>query len=342
MIGIASLRHPARRATALLAALAVAAAGCASTAGSPSAGLSAAASAAPSVVSTAVPHQDRWGIYSLRLDSGAVELIYSTPDELSGLALNPAGDRFAFARKVGGTTNEDSEIYTLTMGGGEPTRLTDNRVLDTYPIWSPDGSRLAYLSMGKTLDIKVMNADGSGSKLLYDSGGHDADISWVGDRIAFTRDSQIWIMGDDGSGAKELTDPPRAGEWGKANLPFGDYDPRISPDGSRIVFERLVADDSLHGNYDLYAMAADGSGVTALTSNGYSQGLASWSHSGDRLAYVVAAIDGAGAYDIYVMNADGSDNHDATPAWFPPEFLCHGATFGPDDATLYFIGEWWS
>jgi len=324
------------------AAVVVALAGCASSSASPGASGAAPSGAAPSAVSTVVPHQDRWGIYSLRLDSGAVELIYSTPDELSGLALNPAGDRFAFARKVGGTTNEDSEIYTLAMGGGEPTRLTDNRVLDTYPIWSPDGSRLAYLSMGKTLDIEVMNADGSGSKLLYDSGGHDADISWVGDRIAFTRDSQIWIMGDDGSGAKKLTDPPRAGEWGKANLPFGDYDPRISPDGSRIVFERLVADDSPHGNYDLYAMAADGSGVTALTSNGYSQGLAAWSPSGSLIAYIVAAIDGAGAYDIYVMNADGSDNHDATPAWFPPEFLCHGATFGPDDATLYFIGEWWA
>ena len=327
---------------AAAAAVVVALAGCASSTASPGPSGAAPSGAAPSAVSTVVPHQDRWGIYSLRLDSGAVELIYSTPDELSGLALNPAGDRFAFARKVGGTTNEDSEIYTLPMGGGEPTRLTDNRVLDTYPIWSPDGSRLAYLSMGKTLDIEVMNADGSGSKLLYDSGGHDADISWVGDRIAFTRDSQIWIMGDDGSGAKELTDPPRAGEWGKANLPFGDYDPRISPDGIRIVFERLVADDSPHGNYDLYAMAADGSGVTALTSNGYSQGLAAWSPSGSLIAYIVAAIDGAGAYDIYVMNADGSDNHDATPAWFPPEFLCHGATFGPDDATLYFIGEWWS
>jgi Tol biopolymer transport system component len=311
----------------------IALAGCAS---------SSASGAAPSAVSTVVPHEARWGIYSLRLDSGAVTLIYGTPDELSGLALNSAGDRFAFARKVGGTADEDSEIFSLAAGGGEPVRLTDNRVLDTYPAWSPDGSRIAYLSMGKTLDIKVMNADGSGARLLYDSGGHDADISWVGDRIAFTRDSRIWIMGDDGQGAGKLTDPPRAGEWGKANLPFGDYDPRISPDGSRIVFERLVADDSPNGNYDLYAMAADGSGVTALTNNGYSQGLAAWSPSGSLIAYIVAAIDGTGAYDIYVMNADGSDNHDATPAYFPPEFLCRGVTFGTDDATLYFIGEWWS
>ncbi|MCJ7832385.1 MAG: hypothetical protein MUP92_02940 [Actinobacteria bacterium] len=39
-------------------------------------------------------------------------------------------------------------------------------------------------------------------------------------------------MDSDGSDARPITDPPRVGEWGNAVLPFGDYDPRISPDGT--------------------------------------------------------------------------------------------------------------
>jgi Tol biopolymer transport system component len=322
---------------AILIAASVALAGCGSGGGSGSS-----ATPAPSA-GHFVPHEGRWGIYSLELSTQAVRLIYGTPDELSSLALSAAGDRFAFAQKIGGSSNEDSEISSLSVAGGQPVRLTNNHLLDTYPAWSPDGSRIAFLSERRSsLDVYVMNADGSQARLLYGSSSNDADISWVGNRIAFTRDSQVWVMNADGSGAHRITDPPRAGQWGKANLPFGDYDPRISPDGTQVVFERLVGDGSPHGNYDLYRVGIDGSGLVRLTDSGYSQGLAAWSHSGSEIAYVVAAVDGAGAYDIYVMDSDGTGNRNVTPAFFPPEFLCHGVVFSPDDGTLYFIGEWWS
>ena len=135
--------------------------------------------------------------------------------------------------------------------------------------------------MGKTLDIQIMDYEGGNRKPLYDSGFHDADISWVGNRIAFTRNSRIWLMDSNGTDNTPLTNPPKAGEWGKAILPFGDYDPRISPDGKRVVFERLVSDSSTHGNYDLYMIGSDGSKETQLTNTGWAQGFASWSHSSD-------------------------------------------------------------
>jgi Tol biopolymer transport system component len=242
---------------------------------------------------------------------------------------------------VGGTADRDSEIFVLDLDGSEPTRLTSNSILDTYPDWSPDDARIAYLSMRQTLDVYVMNASGGEPQLLYDSGGHDADISWQGDLIAFTRDSQIWIMRDDGSNPRRLTDAPQAGQMGRANLPFGDYDPRLSPGGTRIVFERLVGDSSPNGNYDLFAIDSDGSDLTRLTQTGYAQGLASWSHSGSRLAFIVAAIEDQGVYDIYEMNPDGSGLANATPAYFPPDFLCRSVVFSADDTILYLVGEWW-
>jgi Tol biopolymer transport system component len=292
--------------------------------------------------SRAVPEEARWGIYSLDLSSQKVALLYASPDEIANLDLNPVGDRIAFARKADGTDLRDFEIFTVGVDGAGLQRLTDNDWLDTYPAWSPDGTRIAYLSLpADTLDIYRMRSDGGAPRLLYDSGENDADIDWVGERIVFTRDSRIWIMRSDGSEARPLTDPPHAGEFGNANLPFGDYDPRLSPDGSQVVFERLVDDASPHGNYDLFAVSADGSGLRRITETGYSQGMAAWSPAGDRLVYIVTAVDGAGKYDAHTVRPDGSGDRDITPAFFPARFLMHAAVFSKSGSMLYFIGEWW-
>jgi Tol biopolymer transport system component len=289
-----------------------------------------------------VPHESHWGIYALDLASGRVRLVYGTEDAIGNLDLDPAGQTFAFSQRIGGSADTNQEIVTLPVTGGSVTRLTDNAAMDVYPVWSPDGSKILFLAMpGTTLDIDIMDRDGDNQRLFYDSGGHDGDIDWVGSTIVFTVEHRIWLMSDDGTGARAVTDPPRAGEWGNANLPFGDYDPRLSPDGKKIVFERLVDDTSPHGNYDLFLVNPDGTGETRLTESGYSQGLANWSHAGDRLVLEVAAIGERGAYDIYAVNPDGSGYGSITPDYFPADFLCHCPLFSPDDATVYFIGEWW-
>jgi dipeptidyl aminopeptidase/acylaminoacyl peptidase len=149
-------------------------------------------------------------------------------------------------------------------------------------------------------------------------------------------------MQADGTDIRQITRPPRAGEWGNANLLVGDYDPRISPDGARAVFERLVDDQSSHGNYDFLIVDTDGSNEFRLTPSGYAQGLASWSHSGHQIVYVVTAIGTTGQYDLCLTNDDGTENRNITPSYFPPEFLCHWAVFSSDVTAIYFIGEWWT
>ncbi len=289
-----------------------------------------------------VPQEERWGIYALDLETQAVELLYTSASAISTVRLDDDGDTFVFSQMIDGDNNEATEICTVRIDGQGFTRLTGNTFWDLYPVWSPDGSQIAFLSFRQTdLDIHVMDADGSNERLLYNSGFHDADIDWQGDKIVFTSNSRIWIMNSDGTQPLQVTEPPRAGEWGNANLPFGDYDPRLSPDGSRIVFERLEGDDSPHGNYNLFIINSDGSGETRMTDSGYAQGLASWSHSGDELIYIVSAIGESGQFDIYIINADGSGNRNITPDYFPPLFLVHEAIFSVDDSSIFFIGEWW-
>jgi dipeptidyl aminopeptidase/acylaminoacyl peptidase len=304
-------------------------------------GCSAAVGGAPAEM--IVPHRDAWGIYELDRASGEVSLIYSSPDEIqaSALRLSTDGRELVFARNTGGEADENLEIYSLEIGGS-PVRLTDNGFMDVYPAWSPDGRSIAFLSLrGKDLDIYVMDKDGGNQRKLFDSGSHDGDIDWLGNSIVFTSQFSIWKISADGTGPVRVTDPPGRGEWGAANLPAGDYDPRLSPDGKEVVFERLVDTSVPNGGYDIYLAGATGGGEKRLTDTGYSQGLANWSHSGEELVYLVAAIGGQGRYDIYVMNRDGSENRNITPAYFPANFLCHSPVFSADDSKILFIGQWW-
>lgn len=285
---------------------------------------------------------ESWGIYQLDLETENAKLIYGTQNEISGLSLDRTGTNLVFSQMTGGDSLEHTEIYKYSLIDQDLLRLTDNTAWDVYPVWSPDGAQILFLSWREvTLDIYLMDANGGNQILLYDSGFHDADIDWVGEQIVFTSQSKIWIMDSEGRNTHPITDPPRAGEWGQANLPFGDYDPRISPDGSKVLFSRMIEDASPHGNYDLFLIEVDGLDPVNLTETGYTLGLSSWAPSGEEILYIISAIDDRGVYDLYTMAGDGTDNTLKTPASFPPDFLIHGARYGTEDSTVYFVGQWW-
>jgi Tol biopolymer transport system component len=289
-----------------------------------------------------VPHENRWGIYVLNLNTQTVRLIYSPARKIDFLHLNSMGDRFVFMLYVNGDENENQEICTLGTDGTGFEQITTNTFWDLYPCWSPDDTEIVFLSFrDSTLDIYRMDANGDNQRKIYDSGFHDADVDWQGNRITFTRNSQIWIMRDDGTDPTQVTNPPNAGVWGNAVLPFGDYDPRFNPNGDQIVFERMVGDSVVHGCYDLFSIQADGTEETRLTQLGYTMGLVRWSSTGDKIVFLVSAIGIQGVYDIYTINPDGSGIQNVTPAYFPANFLCHCPLFSLDDSVIYFIGEWW-
>jgi Tol biopolymer transport system component len=299
-----------------------------------------------------VPRESPWGIYALDPTTGALELLYASSTKLTRIRLNAVGDCLVFSKRItsdpagcvleGTPIDRCLEICSVRVDGSGFQRLTDDTFMDLCPSWSADDSQIAFLSFRDDLDLFTMQADGSNPLQLYDSGSHDSDLHSSGNTIVFTRSSQIWRMNGDGTQITQVTTPPRAGEWGDAVLPFGDYDPNVSPDGTQIVFERLVDDQTPHGNYDLYVINSDGSGEIALTHTGYTQGLPAWAHSGEQIVYVVSAIGLEGHYDIYRINADGSDNHNLTPAYFPGDFLCHDPIFSIDDSHIFFIGEWYT
>jgi Tol biopolymer transport system component len=92
------------------------------------------------------------------------------------------------------------------------------------------------------------------------------------------------------------------------------------------------------GNYEIYTMRADGSGVTRLTDDPASDFAPRWSPDGARIAF---NSDRDGDFDIYVMDADGSELVNVTadgasnwdPCWSPDgAYLMFGSDQGGDRA----------
>lgn len=64
-----------------------------------------------------------------------------------------------------------AEIYTINDSGGERTRLTHNNYREQSPVFSPDGTKIAYSSCASgRLEIHVMDADGTNDRQLTSSG----------------------------------------------------------------------------------------------------------------------------------------------------------------------------
>jgi hypothetical protein len=66
-----------------------------------------------------VPHEGKCGIYTLDPATNKVTLIYSTSNEVytSALRLSNHGDKFVFAQKIDGTSDLNTEIFTIGADG---------------------------------------------------------------------------------------------------------------------------------------------------------------------------------------------------------------------------------
>jgi hypothetical protein len=164
--------------------------------------------------------------------------------------------KVAITVSITGDWNTDRQVYVLDTRTGQRKQLTSCG-LNANASWSPDGSKLVYVSLCENDDqeIWIMNEDGSGQTQLTRTTVWEDFPFWSpdGTKIVYTIWNQtsnatdLWIMNADGSGQQELT---------TANTPGFETFPAWSPDGQWIAFTAKI-----DNGYKLCFVAANGTGT---------------------------------------------------------------------------------
>lgn len=210
----------------------------------------------------------RAAIYTMNADGSGLRSL--TPTGLNGRpSWSPDGTMIAFSTLQYG---KQATVSVVAANGSRvrtvlTTPLPANGLglaLDS-PTFSPDGKRIAFVWLKKAGSaIFTMNVSGGGLKQVTPWQNTVADkIDWSpdGSRIAFSSpefgvrrgvSSNVFTVRPDGSGLVKLTNS----RGGKINNGLDSW----SPDGKKIAFA-----SNRTGEYEIYVMNADGTGVTQVT-----------------------------------------------------------------------------
>jgi Tol biopolymer transport system component len=98
------------------------------------------------------------GLFIVDVRDGSMERVSTGSSEDAYARWSPAGDAVTYESGRDG----NPEIYWTSLETGETLRLTENQLLDEWPSFSPDGSRIAWASGGEEdKNLWIMRADGT-------------------------------------------------------------------------------------------------------------------------------------------------------------------------------------
>jgi len=143
-----------------------------------------------------------WDIYVSSADGAEVRRLTRDLGHDHSPQWSPDGAQLAFHRSFGLYNRETgaciyqrAAICVVRFDGSGERLLTQSLGNSRGPVWSPDGTRIAYRYCTDTgCEVRVMNADGSGQKLLAGNADNGLLLRWTsgGDAVVFkSADGQV-------------------------------------------------------------------------------------------------------------------------------------------------------
>jgi len=239
----------------------------------------------------------------------------SSPDAMSlgdGFpAISPDGHSLAFLRR---SERVRPALYVMRLPGGAPRLVTDSVAWSLC--WTADSREIVFATPAFTgqQGLWRVPVNGGTPRRIPTRGDRIDQPALRRNRLAYTNDTatqDIWRLDLTGTGQATPSSAPLF-SW-----PSTEATPRISPDGSRMVF----ASDS-SGYLELWASNADGTHAMKLTEHKAAGSSASpdWSHDGKQIAF---DSNKSGTSKIYIVGAEGGPvrqfttgaAEDAVPRW---------------------------
>ncbi len=198
-----------------------------------------------------------------------------------------------------------SQVWTISVNGGEAVQRSNHQGGASQPAWSPDGQAIAYVgkdkaepgtnmlpptSVGPIADERVVNA----VTYRFDSTGF---------RDAF---NHVWTVSLASGDERQLT-------RGWTN----DADPAWSPDGTTIAFSGNRSEQSATtwNRSQLLSVPAMGGDVAVLAPEDASFYAPQWSPNGSRITFLGhLGTDSGKNTHLWTINPDRSDLTDETAA----------------------------
>jgi len=134
------------------------------------------------------------------------------------LAWHPDGSRIAFIsnRTDDPDNNHNNDVWSVDVGTGTVTRITDTPGTETSPLWSPDGKFLACLAGVRPVNTKDSQAENARLYVMPAGGGAPIDAAKSLDRriraVQWSPDSRYLYFTAENHGARLLYRVPAAGE----------------------------------------------------------------------------------------------------------------------------------
>ena len=297
----------------------------------------------PAAVASRAPAH--FALYSARLDGSDLSILISSPDqEMTHPRVSFDGKRLVFTRYhqrgVDGRAKESSgyentEIMLMNLdGSGLEVIVPPKRdVINANGDWAPDGKSLIWLTtdnaQGRPEIRHIDLATRKVRSLPTPPGLPTTDPHWHAGKVVFPVKAgprgadALWIMNEDGSGARQITSPPRSSS--AAGL-YGDFDPRLSPKGDRVAFMRIDGGES----WRVMLLDLASGQEKLLTPKGATQWLPTWSSDERLLLYVNFDRRRLHESGLYTMTPAGERR---TMVPLPRGYLYGHSNFFPNDGS---------